>query len=183
MFKNYFKIALRNLLRNKFYSLLNILGLAIGLTCVILIWLFLKEQLTYDRYHEDYKRIYRLGSHFEVQGKPDEFAISSIPIAPVIKDEMPGIVEEMVRFFEPGTNVFKYNEKEFYEDNIVFADSTVFDVFTHNFIAGNKQDALDEPNEIVLSESVANKFFGVENPIGKVVTTGDNITFTVTGVF
>jgi putative ABC transport system permease protein len=183
MFKNYFKIALRNLLRNKFYSLLNILGLAIGLTCVILIGLFLKEQLTYDKNYEDYERIYRLGSHFEVQGKPDEFAISSIPIAPVIKDEMPGIVEEMVRFFEPGTNVFKYKEKEFYEDNIVFADSTVFDVFTHNIIAGNKQDALDDPNEIVLSESVANKFFGGENPIGKVLVTGDNINFTVTGVF
>jgi putative ABC transport system permease protein len=117
MFKNYFIIAWRNITGDKFYTLLNIAGLAIGLTAAIFIFLYIIDELTYDRSHVNYKRIYRLESHFVINGKDDLFAVTQIPLGPTLKDEYPEI-EEYVRLARSGTLFLKIGEREFQEDSI-----------------------------------------------------------------
>ncbi|NQV18837.1 MAG: ABC transporter permease [Armatimonadetes bacterium] len=181
MFKNYLKIAFRNLLRNKFYTTINIIGLAIGLACTILIGLYVQNELSYDKAHEKYSRIYRLESHFTINETDDYFAATAFPLAVALKLENPE-VEEYVRFLPMDNNLFEYEGKKFFEDNIYFADSTVFNVFTHKFIAGSPDEALAEPNSMVLTENFARKIFGDQNPIGETLQTGNGLLFTIKGV-
>ena len=182
MFLNYLKVALRNLLRKKFYSTINILGLAIGLTCTILIGLFVSNELSFDKHHENYKRIYRLESHFTIQESDDFFAATAFPLGPALKLEFPQDVEEYCRFMPMDNNLFQINDKKIFEDNIYYADSTLTTLFTHKFIAGTPDGALNDPNEMILTESFARKIFGNEDPIGKVLETGYGFGFTITGV-
>ena len=181
MFKNYLKIALRNLSRNKFNTAINIIGLAIGLACTILIGLYVQNELSYDKAHEKYNRIYRLESHFTINETDDYFAATAFPLAVALKLENPE-VEEYVRFTPMDNNLFEYEGKKFFEDNIYFADSTVFNVFTHKFIAGSPDEALLEPNSMVLTENFARKIFGDQNPIGETLKTGNGLLFTIKGV-
>jgi len=181
MFKNFIKVAFRNLVKHKFYSIINILGLAIGLTCSILIGLYIQNELSYDKHNENYKRIYRLESHFKIQDSDDLFAATALPLAPALKVEFPS-VEEYVRFSQMDNNLFNYDGEKFFEDNVYYADSTVFNVFTHKFIKGSPEKALTEPNTMVMTESFAHKIFGDENPIGKFIDTGYGFGFTVTAV-
>ncbi len=116
MFLNYLKVALRNLLRKKFYSTINILGLAIGLTCTILIGLFVQNELSFDKHHENYKRIYRLESHFTIQESDDFFAATAFPLGPALKLEFPQDVEEYCRFMTMDNNLFQIDEKKIFED-------------------------------------------------------------------
>ena len=143
MLKNYFITAWRNITRDKFYTILNIAGLAIGLTAAIFIFLYIIDELTYDKSHVNYKRIYRLESHFVINGKDDLFAATQIPLAPTLKDEYPEI-EEYVRLAPTGTLFLKYGDREFQEDSIYFSDSTIFKVFTHktmtNWKRANEED-------------------------------------------
>ena len=181
MFSNYIKITLRNLWRNKFYSLINIIGLSIGIICSILIVLYVQHELSYDKHHENYKRIYRLDSDFSISGKQDQFAVTAIPLGPTLKMEYPEI-EEFVRFFGIGEQQIKYGDKEFFDDRIFLADSTVFKIFTHKFLLGEPEKALTRPSTIVLTKAVSDKLFGPENPIGKTITTAENENWEVTGV-
>ena len=181
MFKNYLKVALRNLLRNKFYTAINIIGLAIGLTCTILIGLYIQNELSYDKHHVKHKRIYRLESHFTIQESDDFFAATAFPLAVALKLEYPE-VEEYARFTPMDNNLFEIDGKKFFEDNVYYADSTTFNVFTHKFISGSPEKALNEPYTMVLTKSFARRIFGDENPIGKVLATGYGLNMTVTGV-
>lgn len=182
MFKNYFKVAVRNLMRKKFYTFINILGLALGLLCTILIGLFVFNELSYDKCHEKHDRIYRLESHFTIQESDDFFAVTAFPLARAFKLEFPHDVEEWCRFSFMDNNLFQYNGMKYFEDNVFYADSTLFDVFTHKFIAGTPYGALNDPNEMVLTESFAKRIFGDEDPIGKTIDTGYGFGFTITGV-
>jgi len=183
MLKNYLKSAYRNIVSDKFYSLINITGLAIGIICAILILLYVQDELTYDKHHVKHERIYRIESDYVIAGKNTKVAITPAPMAPTLKDEYPEI-EEIVRF--PGAGIedilFKYGEKEFYEDSLYFVDSTLFNVFTHEFILGAPENALNEPHTTVITQSFANRYFGNENPIGKVISTSNFGDFRVTGV-
>lgn len=181
MLKNYFKIAFRNLLRNKFYTMLNILGLSIGILAAILITLYVRHELIYDQHYMDHDRIYRLESHFNIQGSDDYFAVTAFPLAPALKLEYPQ-VEEFTRFTPMDNNVFIYDEKTFFEDNVYYADSSMFRIFDHKFIHGDPEKALMEPNSIVLSKSMAERIFGNENPLNQNINTGYGNNFTVTGV-
>jgi putative ABC transport system permease protein len=181
MLKNYLIVAWRNISRDKFYTLLNIIGLAIGLTTAIFIFLYIVDELTYDKSHMNYKRIYRLESHFVFNDKDDLFAVTQIPLAPTLKDEYPEI-EEYVRFSFAGTLFLKYGEKEFQEDSIYYADSTVFRVFTHPFVKGDPKYALNRPYTMVMTESLARKYFSDENPVGKTLKSVDGSLYEVTGV-
>lgn len=183
MFKNFIKVALRNLLNKKFYSIINILGLTIGLTCTILIALFVQNELSYDKHHKNYKRIYRLESHFNIQESEDLFAATAFPLGPALKLEYPQDVAKFCRFMDMDNNLFQYDNKQFFEENVYFADSTLTDIFTHEFISGSPNDALDDPNEIILSESFAKRIFGDADPIGKALQTGNGTIYTITGVF
>jgi len=181
MLKNYLIVTWRNISRDRFYALLNILGLAIGLTTAIFIFLYIVDELTYDKSHLNHKRIYRLESHFVFNGNDNLFAITQIPLAPTLKDEYPEI-EEYVRFAHTGTLFLKYGEKEFQEDSIYYADSTVFSVFTHPFLKGDPTNTLNRPNTMVMTESLARKYFGDENPVGKTLKSVDGSLYEVTGV-
>jgi putative ABC transport system permease protein len=181
MLKSYIITAWRNISRDKFYTLLNITGLAIGLTTVIFIFLYILDELTYDKSHLNYKRIYRLESHFIINGKDDLFAATQIPLGPTLKDEYPEI-EEYVRFAPTGTLFLKYGEREFQEDSIYYTDSTIFRVFTHRIIKGDPVTALNRPYSLVLTESLARKYFGDDDPIGQSIKSVDGKLYEVTGV-
>jgi len=182
MFWNYLKIALRNLMRKKFYTIINIAGLAIGICCAIMIGLYMQNELSYDKYNDDYERIYRLESHFTINGTDDLFAVTALPLAPAIKFEFPEDVEQYCRYLEMDNNLFQIDDKKYFEDNVWYADSTVFEVFSYEFLRGEPSEALDDPNEIVLTESFARRIFGEEDPMGKDLETGLGFSFKVTGV-
>ncbi len=182
MIKNFIKVAIRNLMNRKFYSIINILGLAIGLTCTILIALFVQNELSYDKHHKNYKRIYRLESHFNIQESEDLFAATAFPLGPALKLEYPQDVAEFCRFMDMDNNLFQYEGKQIFEENVYFADSTLIDIFTHEFISGSPSDALNDPNEIILTESFAERIFGDDNPLGKTLEAGNGMIFTITGI-
>jgi putative ABC transport system permease protein len=170
MFSNYLKIAIRNFMRNKLYSLLNILGLSVGIVASILILIYVQDELSYDKHHSKYKRIYRISSDFNFSGKADQAALTAIPLAHTMMDEFPEEIEMVCRFMPRPKDFIKYEDKEFYEENIFVADSTVFDMFDHKFIMGTKENALNAPYKMVMTESMAKKYFGDDDPIGKVIT-------------
>ena len=181
MIKNYLKSALRNITRNKFYSVLNILGLSIGLISTIFILLYIQDELSFDKYNKNYKRIYRLESDFRISEKHDKFAVTSVPIAPAMKMEYPEI-EQYARIVDNGNMFIRYKNKEFYEKKIYSADSSYFKVFTCEFLKGSPDNALNEPNTMVVTESFAKKYFGEANPLGEVLRDGDNMNYKVTAV-
>ncbi len=183
MLKSYFISAYRNIVKNKFYSALNVFGPAIGITCAILILLYVKNELTFDKHNDKYNRIYRLESDFNISGKATVAGLVPVPMAPTLKDEYPEI-EAVARFAGFGIQdiLFQYKDLKFFEDNIYFADSTVFKVFTYDFILGSPENALNEPNTIVITESFAAKYFGRKNPMGEVLTTSNFGNCRVTGV-
>jgi putative ABC transport system permease protein len=183
MLKNYFISAYRNIVKNKFYSALNIFGPAIGITCAILILLYVQEELTFDKHNSNYKRIYRLESDFNISGKANLAALVPMPMAPTLKDEYPEI-REIVRFAGFGIQdiLFQYKDLKFFEDKIYFADSTVFKVFDYKFILGSPDNALNEPNTIVITESFAKRYFGRNNPMGEVLITSNFGNCRITGV-
>ncbi|HHE40714.1 MAG TPA: ABC transporter permease, partial [Candidatus Cloacimonetes bacterium] len=181
MLKNYLKIAYRHIARNKFYSAINIVGLAIGITCALLIGLYVQHELSYDTFHKDADRIYRVESMFTVQGKLDKFALTAFPLVHTMKAEIPEI-EEATRMRFMQNRLFIYGEKKIYEDNVYLADSTVFDLFTYEFLHGDPSTALSEPFTAVLTESFAEKIFGSTHPIGETIIGGNGLNFRITGV-
>jgi len=181
MLINDLKSALRNITKNKFYSFLNIAGLAIGFAAFIFIFLYVRNELTYDKYNRNAARIYRIESDFTISGKHDQFAIVPVPMGPALKIEFPE-VEQFCRFVNAGNELFKYKEKEFYEKDFYFADSTVFDIFTYRMLMGDPKTALVEPYSIVISQTIAKKYFGDQNPMGEIIEGANNDKYKVTGI-
>jgi len=181
MFKNYFKIAIRNLGRNQGYAVINIFGLVIGMACCLLILLYVQDELSYDRYHQNAARIYRVALQLHAGNAPvKSFAVTSPPMAPALLRDYPEI-RQAVRL-QNSAPLVGYGERRFYEDNFFWADASVFAVFTFPLIQGDAVTALREPRSIVLAEKMARKYFGAENPIGKVLTVADTLDLKVTGV-
>ncbi|MFC2081326.1 ABC transporter permease, partial [Bacteroidota bacterium] len=160
---------------------INILGLAAGLTVTILIILYIYDELSFDKHHKLHERVYRLESDFTLDNKFHKFAATQIPLAPTLMDEYPEIVN-YARCIQAGTLYFKNEDREFQEDSILYADSTFFELFTHPFIFGDTPTALARPNTIVITESLARKHFGKENSIGLTLTDINNNVYEVTGV-
>ena len=168
-------------MRSKFYSALNIIGLSVGLASFIFILLFLIDELTYDKQNVRHERIYRIASDFSISGKHDKFAIVPVPMGPAFKLEFPE-VETFVRFQNSGNTPVRYGDIEYYEDDFYFTDSTIFDVFTHDFVYGSPENALTEPRTIVLTRSASERYFGKENPVGEMITTGSGRSYKITAV-
>jgi len=183
MFKNCIKIALRNIQKHKGYSFINILGLAVGISCCILIFLYVQNELTYDRYHENSDRIYRISSTFITSGESIRIAEASPALGPRLKEEYPEI-EEYVRIRRLPQMLFNRKEKDvaLYEANIFSADSSIFKVFTYEFLQGNLNTCLANPNCIVLTEALAIKYFGDEDPMGKILNVENQDDLMITGV-
>jgi putative ABC transport system permease protein len=174
MLKNYFKIAGRHLLRNKSFSIINILGLAIGMACFLVIFLYVKGELGYDAFHEKGDRIYRMVLDRKYPGRNTEYAAIPHSYAISAKLEYPEI-EESCRIFKfPGTILLKKGAEVFEEKERMWADSNFFNVFSFNLIKGDPNEVLKQPNTAVLTESMAKKYFGNEDPIGKVLEIPQN---------
>jgi putative ABC transport system permease protein len=171
MFLTHLKFSKRVFLKDQFFSLLNILGLAMGIAVSILLLLILQNDLTYDRYHVNHERIYRLGGHLKATGVDFRGARTARELGNVLKDEFPE-VQSVVRAVHWGRTMVKHqpnegDEKAYYEEGIIKSDSTYFSVFTHEFISGNPQTCLSDLNSLVITESIAKKYFGDENPLDK----------------
>lgn len=184
--KNYFKVALRNLMRNKFYSLINISGLAFGIACSVLIMLFIKDELAYDTFHSKKDRIYRVCEILDgEEGQGENSSSQPFPVAQSLINDHPDLVESAVRFFnfqEP-THTLQYKEIKINEKRTFFADSTLFDVFDFPLEKGDPKKALNGVNSIVLTKDLARKYFGNEDPMGKIIKYDGKAELMVTGVF
>ncbi len=167
MFKNYLKTTFRNTTRHRGYSFINLAGLAIGMACTLLILLWVKDELSYDRFHKNGEDIYRImsyGTKYMIEG----FDGTPAPLAPAVKEEVPGIVN-YARFSDVPKLVCRYGDKAFYETRGLIADPSIFEIFTFPFVQGDPKTALTEPLDIVITETVAKKYFGSENPVGKIL--------------
>lgn len=181
MIKNYLKIAWRNIRKQKFYSFINLLGLTIGMTCCFLIFIYVRFELSYDTYHKNRDRIYRLVTDIKTPTEKLEVEITSPPMGPNIQADFPEVYTQ-IRLI-PNNTIIDINGNKYQEDKIIIADSTLFDIFSYQLIRGNAKDALREPFSLVLTESKAKKYFGDADPIGKtVVADGKRISLKVTGV-
>ena len=187
MFKNYFKTAWRFLLKNKAFSFINIIGLAIGTLCCLYIVLYVKDQYSYDKQHTDAKNIYRIVTITNLSGDIHNMSTCSPPIAPALKNDFPEVAQftRIVPTLSADNHLLRYKDKSFYNEDAFLVDSTFFNVFNFHFDYGNAANALTEPNSIVLLKPVADKLFDNENPVGKVITIEDadgKNDFKVTGV-
>jgi putative ABC transport system permease protein len=170
MFKNYLKITFRNLIKNKAFSVINISGLAIGIASFILISLYIRQELSYEDFNVKADRIYRPVEIQRPSGLPEQYvAVTMGPMAAALKNDFPE-VETAARIMPVPTFFCEVGEKGFYEDEIACADPQIFNIFTIPFVEGNPAQALSEPNSIVLTQSIAKKYFGSEDPLGKMFT-------------
>lgn len=185
MFRNYITVALRNIRKHKGFSLINIAGLAIGVASCLLILLFVQSELSYDRFHEKADRIYRVGFTFHVGTNQFDAALGPCPLAAAMVDEFPE-VEKAARIFarqSRGGDVFvRYGEKRNKENKFLWADPQLLDILTIPFIKGSPEEALARPNSVVMTADTAAKYFGREDPIGKMLELGDGSLYMVNGV-
>ena len=180
MFRNYLKIALRNLLKFKGYTAINIAGLAVGMACTLLIFLYVQNELSYDRYHENAERIYRTVVDKTFSGKTMKAASNGAPYGPLLKEAFPEI-DDYVRFRQSGKVLVEYQDKKFHEERFFYADASVLNVFTFPLVNGNPNTALESPYSILITETMRKKYFGTENPIGKVLNIS-NREYTIRGI-
>ena len=173
MIKNYFKIALRNLWKNKTFSIINIVGLATGLCCFLLITIYVLDELNYDRYNKNAERIFRISSDIKFGGGDLHSSQTSDMMGPLLKKDYPEIEEYTRLYNNNGNKLIKKGSEYFNEKNVAHVDSTFFSVFTLPAIAGDTKTALNEPNTVVLTESTARKYFGTTDVIGKSIETND----------
>ncbi len=184
MLKNFLTIAWRNLTRNRNYAIVNILGLAIGLACFMLIMLYVKDELSYDNFHPDGENIYRMALERKYPGRSREYAVIPAGYSDVVKKEYAEVEETCRLFFFQGNQfLYKVNNKSYEEYELMWADTTFFELFGIELLKGNAKTALSKPNSVVLTESVAKKLFDDSDPIGQILdipqTEND---MTVTGV-
>jgi putative ABC transport system permease protein len=182
MFKNYLKVAVRNLWKNKVFSAINIIGLSAGLAVCLLIVLYVKDELSYDRYNDQAENIYRLDADIYFNGTQFTSAVAPAPMAPTLKKDNPQIVQ-YVRLKNFGDILVKKDNQNIQNHGAVFADSTFFQVFSIPLISGNRLTALNEPNSIVIDETTARKYFNTTDVLGKSLHVDNSTNCKITGVF
>ncbi|MEL4456911.1 ABC transporter permease [Lutimonas vermicola] len=182
MLKNYFKVALRNLNRNRVYAFINILGLALGLTVTILVFMFVKDETSYDKHWSGSERIYRTGIKADMMGQKMDAPVSPSPMAQSLREEFDE-VESATRLQPVKQEILMRQEQtKVYIQKGVYADSTFFSVFDYEFVHGDAQTALNEPNALVLTEESARKLFGDENAMGGIVNYDNRRDYIVKGI-
>jgi putative ABC transport system permease protein len=185
MFRNYLISAIRNIRKHKGFSLINIAGLAIGIASCLLILLFVQSELKYDRFHEKADRVYRVGFTFHVGTNQFDAALGPCPLAAAMVDEFPE-VQSSARIFarqSRGGDVFvRYEEKRYKENKFLWADPELLEILTIPFIKGSPEEALAQPNSVVLTAETADKYFGQEDPVGKMLELEDGSLYMVNGV-
>jgi putative ABC transport system permease protein len=183
MIKNYIKIAWRNLVGQKFYSVLNVLGLTVGIASCLLIVLYIQHELSYDRYHANASKIHRVAFKGMMNGSLFEIPIAGAPTGETMQRELPE-VKAFTRINRQGSTFATHEDKSFKEHGVMYADPSFFEVFSVSLLSGDVRTVLNEPNTVVVSQAIANKYFGNENPVGKTLkldSYGGSVI--VTGVF
>jgi putative ABC transport system permease protein len=181
MFTNSYKVTVRNFRRQKLYSFINLLGLAVGMACCILILSYVHFEVTYDKFHDRADRIYRLTMDGNLASHPFNLASSNGAIGPSLRETLPE-VEDVVRFRQRYRSSVAYRDKLFFEEGILWADASVFEVFSFALVLGNPKDVLQIPYTAVLTKETARKYFGSDNPVGKVLKIDNQVDYTVTGI-
>ncbi len=182
MFKNLLKISIRNIIKDKTYSIINILGLTIGITCSLFLMMYILHELSYDRYHKNADNIYRIISNIKEPDNAFTWAVAQTPLADELRENYPE-VKNVVRFIRTDRTLYKNGDQQFYEEEFFRADSTVFDMFTYEFISGDPNTALDEPYSMVITEKIAKKYFAdAPSAFGQSLQDSEGHEFKVTGV-
>ena len=187
MIKNYLKIALRNLVRFKGYTFLNIIGLVIGISACMILLRYVHEEFSYDQHHFHKENIYRVDSEFIINGNHNKSGQTPSPLAKAMQADLPEVLES-TRIYSAGNEqlLIAHEDNSFFEERVTFADSNFFEVLTYEFMAGDRATALDQPFSVVLSDRMASKLFDSQNGIGKTITIGSSYgeeKYQVTGVF
>jgi putative ABC transport system permease protein len=184
MLRNYLKIAIRNLRKHKFISFINLFGLTVGLTCCLLITIYIIHEVSYDKYQPYADRTYRVSRSFHDQDGVQSLHLGAIapPFGPYLKQEYPQI-ERMTRLISNGNTPFVYEDNKFYESKVYFADENFPDVFKLDMLRGNSKKALESPFSVMITDEIAKKYFGNEDPIDKLVKLDNNLPCKVAGVF
>jgi len=166
MLKNYIKITLRNLLKNKSYTLINIVGLAFGLACCILITLYVIHEVSYDKFHENFDEIFRVTETRQEDGEPQKYASTYSALAPALNEEFASI-EHITHVYPTSGLIIGPGNLKYQEEGMIYADSSFFEMFSFELLKGNPERALDRPLTMVITEKIAAKFFGNVNPVGR----------------
>ena len=175
MFRNWLVVTLRQMNRHKGYTAVNVLGLAVGMTCAMLVFIYVDFELSYDRYHEKAGRIYRVAVNNDARTPP--------AMAPALKEDFPEVVSYVRLLPTTGTWVMKHEENIYYENRVYWADNALFDIFDFPLVQGDPRSALEAPLTVVISEDTARKYFGREDPMGKTINADNGfLMLTVTGV-
>ncbi len=181
MIKNYLKIAFRNMRRQKAFTLITIGGLAAGIVCCLLIFMYVARETGYDRYHSDRDRVFRVVEEIKSGASTRTFAAAGFPLAPALKAEYPQ-VEESARVFPGRDRLFEYGEKKFYEPRVFFVDADILSILSFAFLEGDPRTALARPNTAVLTRAAARKYFGANPAVGQTVKFNGQILLEITGV-
>ncbi|MCJ7581340.1 MAG: ABC transporter permease [Candidatus Aminicenantes bacterium] len=180
MLKNYLKTALRHFSRQKGYTFINMFGLTIGLACCLVIFLYVTDEMSYDKYHDNLDRIYRIAGRTESPNLISTSATVSAPVAQVLSDHFPQ-VEKVAKTLRLSGGLVERGTNKFYEDTRIFSDAEIFDILDIPFLLGEAKESFDRPGTIVLSERMAKKYFDGENPIGQTLLINSR-DYEVTGV-
>jgi len=181
MIRNYIKTAFRSLVKNKSFTVINILGLALGLTACLLIVLYVFDELSFDRYNTKADRIYRVNEDLKLGNNKVLYAVAMAPLAQTLKSDFPE-VEDATRLKVAGGMHVKKGNENILEYGTVFADQNLFNVFTLPMLYGNPATALKDPNSVVITESTAKKYFNTTNALGRILKTDNNQLLNITGV-
>ncbi len=174
MFRNYLKIALRNLWKQKAFSAINIIGLAVGLCCFLLISMYVLDEVSFDKYNQKAERIYRINSDILFGGNALHLPVTSDVMGATLKKDYPQVEEYTRIYASSGSKLLKKGSEFINEPNVAHADSTFFNVFTLPAIHGDAKTALNEPNTVVLSEKAALKYFGTTDVVEKTIEINDD---------
>ncbi|NVO11973.1 MAG: ABC transporter permease [Bacteroidales bacterium] len=179
---NYLKTGFRNLIKYKFYSIINILGLAIGIAGSLMIVLYVLNEFSYDRFNKDYDRIYRIAHKIKIKGDPVRSALACAPMANALMKEYPE-VESVARFTKMGDWLIGSGDRKFNEEQVIFADSSLFEMFSFKLIKGDPKKALSRPRTMIMTQTAVKKYFGKEDPFGKSIRVGQDTTlYEITGI-
>ncbi len=181
MLKNYFKVALRNIYKNKIYSTINIAGLGIGMACCILISLWVQNELSYDNYHEKSDQIYILCIDANMGGSKMKLPVSNAPAGMAMVQEFPEVLNS-TRMIDNEKLLVKFDNQQYWVEDSYYADNSIFNLFTYPMINGDPNLALTTAYSAVLTETTARRLFGDDDPMGKMVKIDDEINYTITGI-
>ena len=180
MWDNYIKVTIRNIIKNKTYSIINIIGLAIGITCSIVIMLLVQDELSYNNFHKNAENIYRVNKKYMIGNEVGYNLSTPFPLAETLKDKF-SQVDNATKYVR-NRFLVTYGEKSFTERRVCLTDTSFFRIFSFDFVQGDSKNALQNPNSIILTEETSIKYFGTVNSLGKVLTIDSRDELIVTGI-